>query len=171
MHPFLQGAATVRRGGGGSDGGGSSRAVSLTLDHDVSDAAAVVTHFHVERVQHGLQLQAEHAAISGRFGCCTQWKPGASEIGIRGPHPPTPPEHSAPIRPGPALSACLLASGLRGAATCEGTTLVRKLMVDRRALVCRRKSREENSTWKHRTLCNSETPSVQSRNSRRNFNY
>lgn len=122
MRPFLQGVATVRGGGGG--GGGAGRAASLTLDRDVSDAAAVVTHLHVERVQLGMQLQAEHAAISGRFGCCTEWKSEASEKDIRGPHPPTP-EHSTPIRPGPALSACFLASGLRPVATCEGTMLVR----------------------------------------------
>lgn len=43
-------------------------------------------------------------------------------------------------------------------------------MVDRRALVCRRKSSEENSTWNHRTLCNSETPGVQFGDGRCNFN-
>lgn len=41
-----------------------------TLDSDVSDAAAIVTHLHVETTQHGEQLEAEHAAIFGSFRHC-----------------------------------------------------------------------------------------------------
>lgn len=73
------GAETVRCGGDGGVSGSGCQAVSLTLDHDVSNALKVVTHFDVERVQHGLQLQADDAAIFGRFGCCT-----VETTGIRG---------------------------------------------------------------------------------------
>lgn len=145
IHPYR--VETVRRSGDGGVRGGSCP-VGLTLDCDVSNASKVVTHLHVERVQHGLQLQAVHAAIFGCFGGFTQCKSQASETGLHRPHPHTS-KPSAPINPGSAFSACLLASGLRAVATSEGMMLVRKFMVDRRALVCSRKSSEENLTWKN----------------------
>lgn len=98
-------------------------------------------------------LLALDAAHSGNHRHQRTW--------LHRPHPHTP-MSSAPIRPGPAFSACLLASGFRPVGTSEGTMLVRKLMVDRRALVCSRKSSEENSTWKIVAHCATVRPLVSS---------
>lgn len=42
----------------------------VTLDSDVSDAAAIVTYLHVETAQHGEQLETEHAAIFNSLRHC-----------------------------------------------------------------------------------------------------
>lgn len=47
-------AEIVRCGGDGGVSDRGCRAVLLTLDRDVSNASTVVTHLHVERVQHCL---------------------------------------------------------------------------------------------------------------------
>lgn len=44
--------------------------LTRTLDSDVGDAAAVVTHLHVKTVQHSKQFEAEDVAIFGSFSCC-----------------------------------------------------------------------------------------------------
>lgn len=48
----------------------SRRKPSRTLNSDVGDAAAIVTDLHMEAAQHGVQLQAEHAAIFTAFRHC-----------------------------------------------------------------------------------------------------
>lgn len=125
--------------------------VGHTLDSDVCNAMSIITHLHMETVQHSKQLEAKHTTIFASFRHCTksrnpgQW-PSAWEIltylGAAGSclH--------WPVGPWPGFSICLLGSRLRAAGSCWGMALFRKLTVDRRALVWRRKSREENSTLK-----------------------
>lgn len=43
-----------------------------TLDSDVSDATAVITHLHMETTQHGDQLEIEYSCVLSSFRYCRE---------------------------------------------------------------------------------------------------
>lgn len=132
--------------------------VGHTLDSDVCNAMLIITHLHMETAQHSKQLEAKHTTIFASFRHCTksrnpgQWTFAWEILTYLGAAWSC--QHSR-VGPWPGFSICLLGSRLRAAGSCWGMALFRKLTVDKRALVWRRKSREENSTLK---ISRCETP-------------